>query len=327
MEDKNKDYYDLPTMVDGDETIKSTDPNKNNSFNIKVVLIIIILICVLLGSLFVLQKVKNANNSPVSSLNIETKQNVVFEAGSPVDLSAKNFVVSKKDAKKVEISSDLMSDTDRYTYDENTHQVVSKGKNYLAAGNYTVTISYDGDSEDVNFRVKDTKAPDFVGFKSDLYVDQGAQDVDLSKYFFATDLDEAANVSVDGDVNYSELGDYTIKVTASDASGNKTEQDCTVHIIDPDSLETYSCMIDGSIPLSSDTLQKVEANVITFNYEEVSEDIANAIEATHYDTSGIAKDSYYKPGEQPSTQEEVVEQPAATDETTTSDTTEYSTNG
>lgn len=326
MEDKKKDYYDLPTMVDGDQSIKSSDPNKNNSFNVKVVLIVIILICVLLGSLFVLQKVTNMKNSPTTSLNVEAKQNLVYEVGAPIDLSAKNFVVSKKDAKKVEISSDLMSDSDRYTYDETTHQVVSKGKSYLATGNYTVTLTYEGNSEDINFRVKDTKAPAFVGFKQDLYIDQEAQDVDLSKYFFATDLDEAANVSVDGDVDYSKVGDYTIKVTASDASGNKTEQDCTVHIIDPDSLETYSCLIDGSIPLSSDTLQKVEANVITFNYEEVSDEIHNAIESTHYDTSSIAKDSYYKPGEQTVTQEEVEEQPV-TEQTPVENTTEYNTYG
>ena len=58
----------------------------------------------------------------------------------------------------------------------------------------------------------------------------------------------------------------------------------------------------------------------------MSDEIHNAIESTHYDTSSIAKDSYYKPGEQTVTQEEVEEQPV-TEQTPVENTTEYNTYG
>lgn len=147
----------------------------------------------------------------------------------------------------------------------------------------------------MNFVVKDTRAPEFVDFKSELNIDLNAQDVDLSKYFFATDLNQSVTITTEGDVDFKTKGDYTISVVATDDSGNQTSKECIVHIVEPDDLATYSCMIDGSIPLSENTKEQVEADAISFDYEEVSDAMRNAINQTKYDTSSIYKETYYKP--------------------------------
>lgn len=290
MSDQKQEYYEMPHWVKGDTSIPSKEPKKSK-FNVKLIVILVLLVCLLCVGLVEYKAMQKKDVSKTPDLSV--RENIVYEAGEPVSLTPSTFVRNKIGG--ISIDSNLKTDKELYTYNKKSLEVVSKGKAYLAPGTYTVTLSLDGESRDVNFVVKDTKAPEFVDFKSELNIDLNAQDVDLSKYFLATDLNQAAKITVDGDVDFTSKGDYTISVIATDESGNQTSKECIVHIVEPDDLVTYSCMIDGSVPVSETTKEQVEAGAISFDYEEVSETLKNAIDQTKYDTSSIYKETYYKP--------------------------------
>ena len=52
-------------------------------------------------------------------------------------------------------------------------------------------------------------------------------EVDLIKYFEATDLTEV-KITIDGEYDLTQEGDYDINVIATDANGNKTIKKATI---------------------------------------------------------------------------------------------------
>ena len=110
----------------------------------------------------------------------------------------------------------------------------------LAVGKYKLEIDYADDKEplQLSVEVKDTVAPEFKDFKDNVSIDYGYEK-DLSSLFDATDLAEV-KISIDGDVNVKKAGDYKVKVIAEDASGNKTEKECTISVKAKPKEETTS---------------------------------------------------------------------------------------
>lgn len=100
----------------------------------------------------------------------------------------------------------------------------------LQVGEYTLKIDYADDVDPLQLPVtiKDTVAPEFKDFKEKVSVDYG-YDKDLTKLFSAEDLSEVT-ISIEGDVDTKKAGDYKVTVIAEDASGNKTEKECTITV-------------------------------------------------------------------------------------------------
>ena len=71
---------------------------------------------------------------------------------------------------------------------------------------------------------KDTTAPAFIGFLDRIVINLNAVDVDYSKYYLAVDNDQQMQVTVTGDVNLSQEGEYPITVSSTDEAGNTTSQ-------------------------------------------------------------------------------------------------------
>lgn len=148
---------------------------------------------------------------------------------------------------------------------------------------------------------KDTTGPSFVGFLDRIAINLNAVDVDYSKYYLAVDNDQQMQVTVTGDVNLSQEGEYPITVSSTDEAGNTTSQDAIVQVISEETMVAVPIeltpMIDGSIPMATDTKQRVDANVIMYYYGEVSQEIKDEIARLGLDVSGYRLDSYWHPSD------------------------------
>lgn len=148
---------------------------------------------------------------------------------------------------------------------------------------------------------EDTTAPAFVGFLDRIAINLNAVDVDYSKYYLAVDNDQQMQVTVTGDVNLSQEGEYPITVSSTDEAGNTTSQDAIVQVISEETMVAVPIeltpMIDGSIPMATDTKQRVDANVIMYYYGEVSQEIKDEIARLGLDVSGYRLDSYWHPSD------------------------------
>lgn len=148
---------------------------------------------------------------------------------------------------------------------------------------------------------KDTTAPAFVGFLDRIVINLNAVDVDYSKYYLAVDNDQQMQVTVTGDVNLSQEGEYPITVSSTDKEGNTTTQDAIVQVISEETMVAIPLaltpMIDGSIPMAPDTKQRVDANAILYYYDEVSQEIKDEIARLGIDVSGYHLDTYWHPND------------------------------
>ena len=140
------------------------------------------------------------------------KEDLIFEYGEAIKLEPKTFLsndVEKNVLNSVELTSDLMSNAEKYTFDKKKFTVTSKDKKYLDVGEYEVSLKYSKESKDVPFEVKDTKAPVFEDFLTEIRIEQNAEDVDLKDYFKVTDL---SKIPVSKETkNKVDKGETTIK--------------------------------------------------------------------------------------------------------------------
>ena len=159
----------------------------------------------------------------------------------------------------------------------------------------------DVSQNDTTTEVQDTEGPSFVGFLDRIVINLNAVDVDYSKYYLAIDNDQQMQVTVTGDVNLAAEGEYPITVSATDQAGNTTTQNAVVQVISEDTMVAIPLeltpMIDGSNPMSVDTKQRVDANVILYYYGEVSQEIQNEIARLGLDVSGYHLDTYWHPND------------------------------
>lgn len=72
-------------------------------------------------------------------------------------------------------------------------------------------------------KIVDTTSPEFTTFEENIKIEQTSEELDLLKYFEATDLTEV-KITIDGEYDLTQEGDYDINVIATDANGNKTSK-------------------------------------------------------------------------------------------------------
>ena len=192
------------------------------------------------------------------------KKDVAFEYGETVKLNVENFVDEKmnEDAiKETKLTSKLMSDTEKYTFDKKKLTVVTKDKEYLDVGTYEVSLKLYEDTQDMKFVVEDTTAPKFKDFLTEIRIEKDAKDVDLKSYFQASDLSDFEITIDQGDFDITKEGEYTIKVTAKDQYDNETTGECTVKVVSAEEAEKEGLTEnkDGKMAVSEETQKKIDS--------------------------------------------------------------------
>lgn len=160
---------------------------------------------------------------------------------------------------------------EKYTFDKKKFTVTSKDKKYLDVGEYEVSLKYSKESKDVPFEVKDTKAPVFEDFLTEIRIEQNAEDVDLKDYFKANDL-SSAEITIDKqDFDIKKKGKYDISVSATDKYKNTTEKkSVVVKVVDSKDAKKNGLTetVDGKIPMSKETKEKVDKGETTIKKSE-----------------------------------------------------------
>ena len=192
------------------------------------------------------------------------KKDVAFEYGETVKLNVENFVDEKmnEDAiKETKLTSKLMSDTEKYTFDKKKLTVVTKDKEYLDVGTYEVSLKLYEDTQDMKFVVEDTTAPKFKDFLTEIRIEKDAKDVDLKSYFQASDLSDFEITIDQGDFDITKEGEYVIKVSAKDQYDNETTGECTVKVVSAEEAEREGLTEnkDGKMAVSEETQKKIDS--------------------------------------------------------------------
>ena len=121
------------------------------------------------------------------------------------------------------------------------------------------------------FEVKDTKAPVFEDFLTEIRIEQNAEDVDLKDYFKANDL-SSAEITIDKqDFDIKKKGKYDISVSATDKYKNTTEKkSVVVKVVDSKDAKKNGLTetVDGKIPMSKETKEKVDKGETTIKKSE-----------------------------------------------------------
>jgi len=152
-----------------------------------------------------------------------------------------NILKLKKDEFKIELGERISKDAAYYldTKDlskEEAKEVIEKSKvnvpKIKKVGNYKIKISYDIQSIEAKLKVIDTVPPSFEEVNN-MTVPLGTNftDDDLKEMFIVMDGDEKTQLDIDnGGYDANKEGTYTIKATAKDSSGNKTEYSFTITV-------------------------------------------------------------------------------------------------
>ena len=213
------------------------------------------------------------------SIVVKTQE---IEAGDKVSLTKESLLDTEKmDAELVDdikITSNLMTDTDKYSYNEESGEVTSKDETYLKAGTYTVTITYGDKTEDVEIKVTDSKAPEFVGFRDTITVEQNAEGFDLSRYYLAEDKSKVTVESKE-ETDISKAETQTNTIVGTDEFDNSTEKECKIKVVTQEDIKNgtkLTPMVDGNVPLSKDTLEKAKSGDIDVQVEDLNEELKTA---------------------------------------------------
>ena len=152
------------------------------------------------------------------------------------------------------------------------------------AGDQKIDVVFQKDSktktEKITVIVKDTVKPEFIDFKDEIVIEQGAENVKLEDYFIAKDKAEV-KITVEGKVDLNKAGKYDVKVTAEDANNNKTDaKSCVVVVASAKDVadgKKLTATVKGEVPLSKDTQQKVEKGEVKLNIEKPSEETKEVV--------------------------------------------------
>lgn len=230
---------------------KSTNPNNTtlkNGTNIKVILIICsIVIALTIAAFFIIEK--------CSTLDLIT-DTITIEYGQSYEPKAEDFINSKTD---VTFEGSMPNE---------------QGKTYASIGNYVFKISAKNKkSREVTIKVQDTVAPvmDETNPKEVEFVKECKEDI--TEKFKATDLSQVVITFEDANVDYTKVGEYQANVFATDKSGNVTNQEVKVKVVEPTitldktSIELY---VDDSTTISATVKGKDNTVVWTSSDESVA---------------------------------------------------------
>lgn len=154
--------------------------------------------------------------------NEKATKGIVFEYGEVPSLELDEYLLTEQE---------LLEGTKVTLHEMKEELLVEEPielQNNLDVGDYYLVITDGNEKIQLLVSVRDTVVPEFVDFKDNLKYEEG-KEVDLAKLFKAKDLSNT-EVKVEGEVDFNKPGKYTIKVVATDESGNITEKECVVEI-------------------------------------------------------------------------------------------------
>ena len=177
---------------------------KNRKAVIIVACIAVVIIAVALGLFISQPKVK--------------EDSFTFEYGKKVEIDTSAIFGDSSDkVKNIEVDYSSLK--------------MVKDKDYPEVGEYELPFTYKtmtNHSDKLKVTVKDTTKPKFTSFSEKIEVTKGDKDFDFKKHFEASDL-SSCTIDIDTkDVKFDKEGDYTAKVTATDAHKNKESKKFTV---------------------------------------------------------------------------------------------------
>lgn len=157
---------------------------------------------------------------------------LIFHKEEKIELKQESFVF--------EYGDDIINDVSYYLKDADSTKNIKDCKlinsleknsetGLIEPDEYTLTIKYKKQEETFKVIIKDTKAPIFTKYEDKISLIQDSEDVDLTKYFIAEDLSDVI-LSVEGSFDISKVGEYNLKMIATDKSGNKTKKDFIVEV-------------------------------------------------------------------------------------------------
>lgn len=203
------------------------------------IIILVVFILFLVGFMLILRN--------QSSIHLKSDK-FIFEYGEEVCSKIECYiddVSSTKNINELElITKDLVIKDDKF---------VSDDSDILNIGRYDLEIKNKEQSKKFSIEVIDSTSPEFIEFNELVVVEQNAIDVDLTSFFKADDLFEV-KITLQGDIDLSKVGEYDIKVIASDENNNKSEKKATIKVIDIESAKkenSVSKNIEGKIYKSS----------------------------------------------------------------------------
>ena len=174
--------------------------------------------------------------------NVKLKNDLKAEIGSHI--VASSFV---EEIKEGHISKDQAVDTS------------SLGKKTCR-----ITVQSGEKEKDYEFTVTivDTQEP-VIGVGDELFVARG-MGVDIAKQSMISDNSgETPETTVSGTWDVNAVGDYSVKISATDSSGNKTKKDITLKVVDPNEASTYSFVTDkGFVADRKDGITQIDGIIV-----------------------------------------------------------------
>lgn len=157
---------------------------------------------------------------------------LIFHKEEKIELKQESFIF--------EYGDDIINDVSYYLKDADSTKNIKDYKliNNLKKNNetgliepdeYTLKIKYKKQEKTFKIIIKDTKAPMFTKYEDKISLIQDSEAVDLTKYFTAEDLSDVI-FSVEGSFDISKIGEYNLKMVATDKSDNKTIKDFVVEV-------------------------------------------------------------------------------------------------
>lgn len=205
------------------------------------------------------------------------------ELGMPVSLYTGRYLSPLTlDKDDVYIDSELIIDPLKYSYDEKTKEVRTRGKDYLEEGVYNITFKrghtvYTG-PKDMTLIVRDTIDPEIISAEGGITIEQYSH-ANLKDYITIMDADPDLDIKMEGldRITTLEQGVYTIHVKATDSSHNSASKLISVKVISEAEAEKNPSSLtrkrDGYLDLSQGTRNRVERG-------EASKELTNQKDST-----------------------------------------------
>ena len=178
----------------------------------------------------------------------------IFEFGEKVPFKVDYYLKNKKE--KI-LTNSKIKFKNEYLVDTSNDEIKSLDAKYLNVGTYELYIEYKDKKVYFNIEVKDTTKPEFKDFKDTIIIEQNALDVDLSKFYEATDLSNTT-ILVESDFDVSKVGEYKALIKATDYFGNTEEKESTIKVISYDEIKNNKLTenIDKEVYKSQKTLDE-----------------------------------------------------------------------
>ena len=169
---------------------------------------------------------------------------IVFLVGLILCLKTKDKIELKQNTYNLEYGDDIVKEISFYLKDANSTKnikdyelVYDINKNtetgLIDTGEYVIKIKYKKQVAEVRIIIKDTVAPKFSKAEDVIELEKDNMDVDLTTYFKVEDLDNDIKLNIEGQYDLFKIGEYNLKIIASDSSNNHTCKDFILKVYEP----------------------------------------------------------------------------------------------